>query len=490
MTQVDLDALKIERKAAKAARPRRWGLIALGAVVLFVAGTFLYPMLRPRAAVRTAPVRAVTDGARTASVGVAEAAGWIEPEPYPVTVRPLVSGVLADLLVLEGHVVKKGETVVARLESAELMAARDRAEAIVVLREAEVARAEADLRVAESLLEQKGTLRLSATEARREVARKEAQEKSAVRDLAAAEAARDAKKAELDGQERLLEGGMSYPVALARARADHRAADAAVESRRADLERVRAELAEARVLLRIAEELRDDPRGLAGEAERARAELGRKRAELGAARTEWRVAERELSWCEVKAPVDGTVMKLLSAPGESVGPDAAGIVALYDPEKLQARIDVPLASIGGVRAGQEVEIRSEAAPGTVTKGTVLRIQRESDLLKNTTQVKVRLDDPPPLLVPETLCRARILGGAKDSGENAEVPELFRVPRGALKGDAVFVFDPGDGGRARRVPVERVGDEEGGAIVRGPLSATQRVILDDVEDGVRVKEVAQ
>ena len=62
-----------------------------------------------------------------------------------------------------------------------------------------------------------------------------------------------------------------------------------------------------------------------------------------------------------------------------------------------------------------------------------------------------------------------------------------MPKRALKGDAVFVIDPRGGGRARRVPVTKAGEEGDLAEVKGDLSATQDVILSDgVADGDRVK----
>ena len=66
----------------------------------------------------------------------------------------------------------------------------------------------------------------------------------------------------------------------------------------------------------------------------------------------------------------------------------------------------------------------------------------------------------------------------------------RIPRSALQGGVVFVIDPQAGGRARRIAVEKIGDADLDVIVKGPLSVTQRVILDDVTDGQRVREVAQ
>jgi RND family efflux transporter MFP subunit len=276
-------------------------------------------------------------------------------------------------------------------------------------------------------------------------------------------------------------------VALAKAKAAFDAAAAAVTAREADARATESELAEAVERLVIATDLLKDPRGLDGAVKKARAAVQLQDANLGLAKTDLEIAERELAWATVKAPVDGVVMKLLAAPGQPVGPEEEGLVSIYDPKRLQARVDVPLASMAGVREGQEVEIRSEVVGGRVTKGVVLRVQRESDLLKNTLQVKVRLVDPDPLLRPETLCRARFLAVAGE--EAAQGPQLFLVPKDAVRDGAVFVIDPTEG-RARRIAVERVGDEGGDAVVKGALSVTHRVILDPVAEGDRVKESGQ
>jgi multidrug efflux pump subunit AcrA (membrane-fusion protein) len=245
-------------------------------------------------------------------------------------------------------------------------------------------------------------------------------------------------------------------------------------------------LAEARERAGIAAEILADPRDLRGAAEKARRAVEWKLAELASARTDLEIAERELAWATVRAPMDGVVMKLLAAPGQPVGPEGDGLVSIYDPARLQARVDVPLASMASVRTGQEVEIRSEVVGGRLTKGIVLRVQRESDLLKNTLQVKVKLLDPDPLLRPETLCRARFLAAPGEAA--AAGPQLFLVPRRAVRDGAVFVIDPTGGGRARRIGVEGAGEEGDDSLVRGPLSVTHRVILDPVEDGERVKEI--
>jgi hypothetical protein len=99
-------------------------------------------------------------------------------------------------------------------------------------------------------------------------------------------------------------------------------------------------------------------------------------------------------------------------------------------------------------------------------------------------VKVKLVDPDPLLRPETLCRARFI--AAPGEQVAAGRQLFLVPKEAVRDGAVFVVDP-TAGRARRIAVERAGEEGGDAVVGGELSMTHRVILDPVEEGDRVKE---
>jgi len=490
MSAVDLSALRMQEQPS-GRRPRRplGPRLALAALLLLVGGiavSFLWPLLTPARKVRTAAVRAAGGEGGASRVTVAEAAGWVEPDPFPVVVRPLVEGILQELELLEGHPVKKGETVVGRLASAPLLAARDRAVAALAQREAELAQAVAMREVAESLLDQKADVRLAEASAREETAAAGGRLEAAKGELAGAEAEREARRADLAGQEKLEAAGGSYPVALAKARAAMRAAEAAVTEKAGELAAAMAQLAKDEAVLAIAREVLADPRALLGEVATTRAAEAKARADRDAAKVELSVAERELGWATILAPMDGVVLKLLAAPGTAVGPAGEGVVSLYDPQRLQARIDVPLASVEGVALDQEVEVRTEVLSGRATKGVVIRIQRESDLLKNTLQVKVRLVSPDPLLRPETLCRARFLAPAAGT-EGAPGPALFRVPRAALRGGAVFVVDPRDGGRARRVPVEKSGEEGDEIVVKGGLSLSHRVILDPVVEGMRIEE---
>jgi multidrug efflux pump subunit AcrA (membrane-fusion protein) len=234
----------------------------------------------------------------------------------------------------------------------------------------------------------------------------------------------------------------------------------------------------------VAKEVAQHPVDLDGALAIAKAEAERARAQRDSARTEQTIAQREVEWLTVRAPATGVVMKVVAMPGAVVGPDGEPILSLYDPQQLRARIDVPLGSVGGVHEGQRVELRSEVLGNTVVQGQVQRIQRESDLLKNTLQVKVKVLEPPPLLRPETLCRARFLAAEIAAGTAAST--AFRVPKAAVQNSRVFVFDP-TSSTARGIAVEVVQEDANGTVVRGELSVTQRVILVPVRAGERVQE---
>lgn len=488
---VDLSALRLPDNAGPVLRRPagpRWFAWALAALVVLVLATLLWPWLLPARAVPMAPVRAVASSPASAATGVvvAEAAGWVEPDPFPIVVRPLVSGRVETLQVLEGAAVQQGETVIARLQSALLLAAEERARALVPLRATELQLAERSLAVAQAQWTQRAELRGQFAAAERDLA-KQHEELLAVRTmLAQTQGEATAAAAAARAQQALHDAGGSNAIALARAVATADAVAAAVATMTERVTALEQAVAAAQGQRDLAAELLAAPVALQGQVDTAMAEVDRARAAHAAAVVDAAIAARELGWCEVRAPIDGVVQQLLCKPGDEVGPGSGGICLLYDPQRLRARIDVPLGSVGGVHEGQQVELRSEVLGDRFVRGTVQRLQREADLLKNTLQVKVALHDPPPLLRPETLCRARFLGGGAEAGGTAAGEREFLVPAAALAGDRVFVFDP-QRGRARMVLVRQVatfGDE---IRVRGELSVAQRVILAPVADGEAVQE---
>ncbi|MCA8925551.1 MAG: hypothetical protein KDD82_27330, partial [Planctomycetes bacterium] len=127
--------------------PLRWKtrILLPCLLLLTVAGLFLavsWDSLAPAVPVRVAPVigKRVEGAVGAATV---QAAGWLEPFPYPSYVPALVPGVVEEVLALEGDRVERGQ-VVARLIDDEARLAADEAAAALEEARAQLASAQAN----------------------------------------------------------------------------------------------------------------------------------------------------------------------------------------------------------------------------------------------------------------------------------------------------------------------------------------------------------
>jgi HlyD family secretion protein len=222
------------------------------------------------------------------------------------------------------------------------------------------------------------------------------------------------------------------------------------------------------------------------------AQVRRATSDRDLARVAMEVAQWNASLLTVRAPADGIVLRLLSAPGSVAGPMeqmrdvgeagattssgsldvmVGGIATLYDPKRLQARVDIQFSDLAGIGKGTEAEITAPSLPGRTFRGEVIRLVNEALILKGSLQAKVRIVDPDPALKPEMNCKTRFLVKAEDVAGGVAVSR-FRVPSEAVRGDAVFVLDPTAGGRARRVTVKTVQAANGTTEVEGALGLSR------------------
>jgi RND family efflux transporter MFP subunit len=380
-----------------------WGVplaIAAGFAILFLA--LFRDRLLPApdvdvAIVLTTPSAPASANPKDSATGnmLFQASGWIEPDPLPIKATALTDGVVEAVHVLDGQQVSKGSPL-ATLDDADarlaLSAAVEKHRTLSATRDAHVASIVSARRKHESAL---------------------ASEKAA---LTLQEEAAD-QHARLSGMPK-----GSVP-------------DADVVSARLRLDRER--------LQRTAAEADSG----AAEAEIARMELETKvrEAEVSAAAVELDQAELALERTRIVSPVDGSVLRLLAAPGQKKrlgmdDPDSSTIAILYQPGKLQVRVDVPLADAAGLSAGQQAKIRCSLLPDRVFAGEVTRITGEADVQRNTLQAKVRIIDPIDQLRPEMLCRVEFSGTAAVSGAAAGSLAMW-VPQAALTNGAAWVCDP-------------------------------------------------
>lgn len=385
------------------------------------------PAVERPAIARTAHGGEAAGGERAVAV---QAAGWIEPDPFAVVATALTDGSVEEVLFLEGDTVERGQPLVRLVADDARLALR---------------RAEADFRAAEEAWE-------ANIEARREaeVTAARVREAAAALDLAGADL--EVERSLLREAERIHNRRESLVSNGSVSREEYDSAAAAAE----------AQAARVRVMERRIDELEaqlDRARVEAGAAARHLELRTEARRHLELTRVALDEARLRVERLEVRSPIDGVVMRRFVAPGSmltavSDNPEAARVAEIYDPEKLQVRVDVPLADAGKVSAGQEARIVVEVMPDHTFTGRVTRITNLADIQKNTLEVKVAVADPLPALRPEMLARVRFLDPPRNAGAatTGGGRSVF-APEGTINGGAAWVvtgFDGEHGVLARRV----------------------------------------
>jgi len=383
-----------------------------------------------------------------------QASGWIEPGPFPIKASALIDGFVEEVLVLEGESVTKGQ-VMARLirEDFELDLATAQGE--LAMRRAE---AEANEKAILAVAAQIGTLAKEVDAGRLRLLELQ------------------------DRRERL--GGVSDGAVPAE---EVRQSELRLQTFQGELEALEI----SRVEL---------------ESEDARLVATRAAFQAKIRQGETEVARRQLALdrTEIRAPVDGIVLRLFAVPGRKSmvamdDMDSSTIATLYRPATLQARIDVPLAEASGVFPGQTVKIRSDFLPDQTIFGIVSRLTGEADLQRNTLQVKVALESPDPRLRPEMLCRAEFLqaGGVSGTatGNDGGRVSIFAPVRALVDrrndGARVWVISD-DRVQPREVTLGRE-EREGYRLVTAGLLPGDRLVLDPAPDlaaGDRVEPVPE
>ncbi len=498
--------------ASQVPRPRRRWLTRIavpGAAVLgmlLALGWAMRATLMPAVTVDIEPVVlrpvSATEANQQAAPGavVAQAPGWVEPDPFVTYVSALANGVVDEVLVLEGEKVEAGQVVATMIDD-DARLALDAAKADVAAREAGLAdaraRVEAARREWETLVAPK---RVKAV-AKAQLEQAEAEHARLPSEIAISEA----RLAEAEDEyKRLSESAArgattEIEVLQSKHRRDARVAELrAVRLREpilvARIAQLRAELEAAGQSL----ELRIDEK-LALDA--ANAAVKRAEADFKLARVREAEAQLRLDRMKVRSPVDGVVMTLLAQPGHKLlqqmdGVHSAHVVHVYDPSRLQARIDVPLADAAKVSVGQPAQVVVDVLPDRVFRGRVTRIVHEADIQKNTLEVKVAIENPSPEIKPEMLARAKFLamahsgtdspGDRQSGGQRAFVPRRL-VLQDATIGEYVWVAE---GDTAARRAVQLGGATRGDWVqVREGLKPGDLVIasgFDRLVDGTRIR----
>ena len=505
--QVDLRELAVDRSEPVARRvlPGRhlWtryvvpGVLVAGFLGLLVWAA--WDLVFPPHKVSVVPVFATTAELRQAGTPLFQAAGWIEPRPTPVRVAALAPGVVVELLVVEDQVVRAGEPIALLVEEDARLAHR-RSVSELALREADHDAANAILRAAEVRHQQPVHLDASLGEAEASLARIDTQVRNLPFMIRRAEADYQATRKDYRRKLEVKEIIASVEIDLAQGRLDSALALLeGLRDREASLERERAALLLRRDALGTQRELLTNE---IREKQVAASKVKVAAARIERARVSVAEAKLRLDRMTVRSPIDGRVFRLIAHPGaqmgdsmtQMLGHDGRTVVTLYRPEMLQVRVDVRFEDIPKVLPNQPVVIENPALASSLA-GTVLFINSEADIQKNTLQVKVAITDPPPVFKPEMLVDVTFLAPQRESSDRA--PQAEEVTLYVLSGwihtddqvAYVWVADPLNQ-RARKARVQTGASGPGGLVaITAGLNSSSRIIVSGAQsltDGDRIE----
>lgn len=381
-----------------------------------------------------------------------QASGWVEPDPYITYVPALVNGVVDKVHVLEGQSIKKGDLLAtliddnARLDLAESKQNIESLKASIIAHCQGIDIAKAELEAAQKRI------------------------------ITAKSRLNDAQ----DNLDRLTLIDKSAEGAVPKQRIVQ--ASSTVQQHRAMF--AEAQSAAPRIQARITQ---IDQERIAMESRMAQLEIARDRAQLALDRT------------HITSPIDAIILHLHAAPGKKRmldmdDPKSAVIVELYEPEKLQARIDVPLNEAAALSIGQSVELLSDLLPDTVFHGKVTRIAGQADLQRNTLQVKVTITNPDARLRPDMLVRSKFFAVKNTAYKNASTNKSrlsIYVPKSALVSETqVWVISSENTAVLREIKLGNETRDDHRLVISG-LKSGEHVILpphDQLKHGLRVKSL--
>lgn len=327
---------------------------------------------------------------------------WVsgEIEAITVAVGSRIGGRVERIYVDEGDRIEEGGQVLVELESDELRATVQQAQAEHMRAEAELAKLEAGTRP-ETIAQAEATV--AQAEAAYDLALEGARSqeiKAARATMQAARAKRDDAELALTRAKGLYEGGVVAKDQLDQAQNTYDARQNEYEASMEELDALlagtrnqeiamkRAALAEARARL---EELKNGPRP---------EDIAAARAQRDGARADVERLKARLDEMTVRAPSPGVIESMDVHPGDLV--DAGSFIRMADPDQLKVWVYVSEDMLGLIDAGREVEMKTDSFGDERFTGRIVYIspvgeftprnlQTQEDRVRQVYGVKIEMD---------------------------------------------------------------------------------------------------
>lgn len=203
--------------------------------------------------------------------------------------------------------------------------------------------------------------------------------------------------------------------------------------------------------------------------------------ELEAATANWQLARLQLSYCDIRSPIDGTVTQRLDVMkvGNTVTP-VGGVIestdssmfVVEDLDTLMLRVNVPERELAKLSVGQTAELTFDAVPDRAFLGKISLISPYVNAETATFAVRIHVTETGGLLRPGMFARVAIVYERK--------PDALQIPRTALL----------DGDGPPKVFVVKDGKAAERTVKLGLSNGAWIEITDGLKDGEHVVIVGQ
>lgn len=318
------------------------------------------------------------------------ASGTIEATDVDVSFQ--IAGRVIEVLAVEGQPVKAGD-VLARISADELVHRVNQLQAALDAAASQVRQQQGTVRMRRDVVEgqieqargQAQASRVAADRVREGLRPQEIQVAEA--DLAQTEAQLTQSRADFERTSNLFKEGVVPRQQLDAAEAALRTAESAREaanqrlalaregSRRQDIAEAEARAETAQAGVSVAQAGRTD-------VEIQRAALNAAQAREKELRAQLEAAKTQLSYTEIRSPLDGVVLTKNVEAGEFVNPGTP-VVTIANIEDLWMNIYIPESKTGLVKLGQNVRVTVDSFRGESFKGKITFVSAESEFTPKT-----------------------------------------------------------------------------------------------------------
>jgi membrane fusion protein (multidrug efflux system) len=252
---------------------------------------------------------------------------------------------------------------------------------------------------------------------------------------------------------------------------------AAVDQKKAQLDAARAGLANAETQLKRAAELLRTNTGTQVTYDQRLSEQLQAKAQVEDASAQLRDAELQLSYTDIKSPIDGRIGRAAFSPGNLVSPDSGVLATVVSENPIRVLFPVTQRELLDARREQAADPNGIVVRVRLADGSIYKEKGKIDFIDNTVDAKtdgqiVRATFPNPegMLTDGQTLRVII--------EGEQVPTSVAVPQAAIAQDqtGAYLFVVNDKNAVEQKRIRTGVSRDGMVAITSGLKEGERVIV--------------